>query len=156
METKKLESSHCRTSRPSYREHKEATSSAPQWVPTCPNRNHMTHTFLVCSKHRLRKSSFQKLRSHHYIPSSWRIKPPNLQMKASSTPYKCRVLSVPSVKVCPLVGIDALGEHTPHEGNRMVLIVTFSISQNRIARKFYTEFCLQEVTTCQNPDLSPM
>ena len=53
METKKLQSSHCGTSRPSYREHKEATSSAPQWVPTCPNRNHMTHThtFLVCAKH---------------------------------------------------------------------------------------------------------
>ena len=70
--------------------------------------------------------------------------------------YTCRVPSVPSVKVCPLVGIDALGEHTPHEGNRMVLIVTFSVSQNRIARKFYTEFRLQEGTTCQNSDLSRM
>lgn len=118
---------------------------------------HDTH-LLVCStrNHWLRKNSFQKLRRHHYTTCSWRIKPANLQMKASSTAYKCRVPSLPSVKVCPLVGIDALGEHTPHEGNRMVLIVTFSVSQNRIARKFYTEFRLQEVTTCQNSDLSQM
>lgn len=57
----------------------------PILVPTCSNRNHMRHTLLVCStrNHWLGKHSFQKLRSHHYTTCTWRIKPPNLQMKAS-------------------------------------------------------------------------
>jgi len=46
------------------------------------------------------------------------------------------------LKVCALVGIDALRKNSSHKWNCMVLIVSFSITQNWVAWKLDPVFCL--------------
>lgn len=76
------------------------------------------------------------LEQHGATRATWRNH--HERPMATPTPKICST----RIKVCPLVGVDALSEHTPHEGNGMVLVVTLSISQDRIAGKFHAEFCL--------------
>ena len=49
----------------------------------------------------------------------------------------------PSIKVSPLVCVDALCEDASHKGYRMILIVSLSIAQDRIPRQLHSEFRLK-------------
>ena len=72
---------------------------------------------------------------------------PQLTLPRLGKKEGARRLTATMSQVCALIRIDALRKQTTHEWNCMVLVITLTIAQDRVARQLHAILGLPDIRT---------